>query len=184
MITGRKRCQNENLIPVVRKALQKGIRLIQIREKDLSLSELYSLSKKLKALCRSYRAQLLINSQLETALALNLDGVHLSQSGCSIREARLLLGPKKLIGASTHTLQEALKAEEEGAHFITFGPVFSTPSKWMFGKPVGLGELKKASKKLKIPVYALGGFSLSQLPEVKKVGAHGLAGIRTFIRDL
>jgi len=184
MITDRKKCRNKNLIPVVRKALQNGIRLIQIREKDLSLTELHSLSLKLKSLCKKYHAKILINSKIEIAQALDLDGVHLPHKQLSVSEALLLLGKGKLIGKSTHSLKEALKAQQEGAHFVTFGPIFETPSKKKLGKPVGMAELEKVCKKLRIPVFALGGLNLSHLPQVRSAGARGVAGIRTFIRDL
>lgn len=184
MITGRKAAKNKSLYQSVKLALKNGVKLVQLREKDLSTEKLIPLAKKLKTLCRAHHAKLLINSRVDIALALNLDGVHLpaKESCLSLKEARLLLGPKKLIGKSTHSLKEALEAQKEKADFITFGPVFPTPSKKGLIQTKGLNQLARVSKKVRIPVYALGGLTLNQLQPVRENGAHGIAGIRAFIR--
>ncbi len=183
MITDRTLCPKKKLLPAIKKSLQQGVRLIQLREKDLSTKELYELAKKIKPLCKKYHAIFLINTRVDLALALNLDGVHLPQKpGClSLKEARLLLGPQKWLGQSTHSLKEALRAEKEGADFITFGPIHRTPSKIKLGRPLGFKQLQKICHAVKIPVYALGGLTQADLPQIKKRGAHGVAGIRTFI---
>lgn len=183
MITDRKLHPKETLVSVIKKALQQGIRLIQLREKDLGTEELYALAKKIKPLCKKYRARFLINTRVDIALALNLGGVHLPQKpgSLSLKEARLLLGPHRLIGQSTHSLKEAQQAEKNGADFITLGPIHATPSKLKMGKPLGLQALKKIGCSVKIPVYALGGLAQTDLAQIKKAGAHGVAGIRTFI---
>lgn len=179
MITDRKRCKD--LVRAVKKGLERGVRLIQIREKDLSSKELYHLTQELKPLCQHVDAKLLINSNLDVALVLDLDGIHLPQQSLLISEVRLMLGPEKWIGKSTHTIKEAQVAEKQGANFITFGPLFETPSKKNLGKPLGLKKLEQVCQKVSIPVFALGGVNLTQLDEVKTLGAHGIAGIRTFL---
>ncbi len=175
MISDRKLCKQKNI--------SKEVQLIQLRDKELSTEPLFELAIKSKALCDKKKIKLLINSRVDIALALDLDGVHFPQSNTclSISEARILLGKKKLIGKSTHTLKEALHAQKEGADFITFGPIFETPSKIKLGKPVGLKKLKHVCTKVKIPVYALGGLNQEDLSKVQEQGAYGLAGIRTFL---
>ena len=183
MITDRKLSAKKTLVSVIRKALEQGIRLIQLREKDLKTEELYALAKKIKPLCKKYHAKLLINTRVDIALALNLDGVHLPEKSgtLSLNEVRLLLGPHKLIGQSTHSLNEARRAKKNGADFITFGPIHATPSKRKMGVPLGFEPLKKVCRSVKIPVYALGGLTRTDLLKIKKTGSHGVAGIRTFI---
>lgn len=180
MITDRK--QTDNLLKSVKKALKNGVRLIQLREKDLRTYDQYSLAKNLKKICDKKKARLLIHSRSDIALALNLDGVHLPQAGhcLSLPDTRLLLGKNKLIGQSCHSLKEAIRAEKEGADFITFGPVFKTPSKLKYGAPLGLKKLEQVCRKVRIPVYALGGLKRNDLEQVQKHGARGLAGIRAF----
>lgn len=169
----------------IERALKRGVKLVQLRNKDLPTKKLFSLARKLQKTCKKHRAKLLINSRSDIALSLNLDGVHLPQQGSCLspREARLVLGPRKLIGVSAHSLREAIAAQRAGADFITFGPVFATPSKKKYGSPLGLRKLEQVCRKIKIPVYALGGLSLDQLPLVRARGAHGLAAIRAFLKN-
>ena len=133
------------------------MRAVQLREKDLSAAELLPLAGELRSLTREFGARLLINDRVDVALATGADGVHLGGHSLPAADARRLLGPDKLIGVSTHRIEEIRTAEESGADFVTFGPVWFTPSKAPFGEPVGLAQLREACAATALPVFALGG---------------------------
>lgn len=177
LITDRKQVRNGNLPDTVEKALQGGVRAVQLREKDLSSRDLYDLSLELRRLTRLYNARLLINDRIDIALAVDADGVHLPENSIPADQARKLLTPSKLIGVSCHNLTGAQTAQENGADFITFGPVFHTPSKGVYGEPVGLDKLSEAALNLSLPVFALGGVKTGNIPEVIACGAYGVAMI-------
>ncbi len=159
------------LIPMLEEAFRGGVRLVQLREKDLPARELLSLAREVKALAGAYGARLLVNERADVALLSGADGVHLTSTGYSPKEARRLLGEKVLIGVSTHSIEEALKAEAEGADFVTFGPVFQTPSKAGMGGALGLEKLREAVQRLSIPVYGLGGIGPSNIGQTAATGA-------------
>lgn len=154
-----------------------GARLIQLREKDLSARELLGLAKAVKEKAETYGARLLINDRADIALIAGADGVHITSSGYAPFEARKLLGDKALIGVSTHSIDEARRAEEEGADFVTFGPVYFTPSKASYGEPLGIERLHEAAGAIKIPVFALGGVTKERIKEVISNDAFGVAAI-------
>lgn len=166
-----------SLVDKVTGALTGGVRLVQLREKALGGRDLLELALRLRAVTNGFGARLLINDRMDVALLSGADGVHLGQSSVPAFEARKVLGDGKLIGVSTHSLKEALKAEEDGADFVTFGPVHPTPSKAHWGPPVGLGALKEVSSQVKLPVYAIGGVKKENLREALSAGAFGIAVI-------
>ena len=171
LITDKKAALAKRLPAKLEAAFKAGVRLAQLREKDLCAKELLSLAIELKDLARLYGARLLINDRVDIALLAGADGVHLTSRSYSPKEARSLLGAGKLIGVSTHSLEEALAAQEDGADFVTFVPVFPTASKAGMGEPLGLDRLREAADKLSIPVYGLGGIDESNITEVVGQGA-------------
>ncbi len=181
LITDRQQTTGRKLIDVVASALSGGARLVQLREKDLDPKQLYPLAAELRNLTRDSGAKLIINRDIELCLAVEADGVHLGRYGISIREARRRLGRDRLIGYSAHAVDEALQAECDGADFITFSPVFHTPSKAGYGPPVGLDKLTETCKRISIPVFALGGINTANIPEVMACGASGVALISAVI---
>ena len=170
-----------SLVGTVEAALRGGVRAVQLREKDLSAAELLPLAGELRAATRRYQAKLLINDRIDIALAVHADGVHLGGHSLSVAVARHLLGPERLIGVSTHHPDEIAAAALDGADFVTFGPVFATPSKAAYGPPVGLEALCSACAAAPLPVFALGGIHAGQLPQIQTSGAHGLAVISAII---
>lgn len=171
LITDRKAALKAPFMAMLEAALEGGVRLVQLREKDLSAKELLSLSIDAAALAHRFNAKLLINDRADIALISGADGVHLTSRSYSPGEARLLLGDKALIGASTHGIEEALRAESDGADFVTFGPVFHTPSKAGMGEPLGLSMLKQAAERLSIPVFGLGGVNEENAKAVAATGS-------------
>lgn len=181
LITDRKQVRNADLSTAVEQALQGGVRAVQLREKDLCSRELFELALELRNLTRRFNARLLINNRIDIALAIDADGVHIPENGITADQARKLLPSPKLVGVSCHNLPGALAAQQNGADFITFGPVFHTPSKAVYGKPVGIELLTETAMALSIPVFGLGGIEAENISSVIKAGASGVAMISTIL---
>ena len=175
LVTDRNQTGGRDLLWVLERALEGGVRAVQLREKDLGGRELFVLAEKTKRLCERYQANLFVNDRVDVALGVDADGVHLGGDSMPVRAARELLGAEKLIGVSTHSINEAREAEQEKADFIIFGPVYFTASKAAYGEPQGLGRLKKVVEKISLPVYAIGGVKVGNIAEVKETGVRGIA---------
>lgn len=176
LITDRKLFASEGLLfTAVEEALQGGAKAVQLREKDLDIRDLLDIAYRMRKLTGQYNAHLFINDRVDIAIAVGADGVHLGQSGIPAHAARKAAGKKLIIGVSTHSVEEAEKAEKEGADFITLGPVYETPSKKQYGAPLGTGIFKKVTDQISIPVFAIGGITLDRISEVLSAGAYGIA---------
>ena len=179
MITDRKLVtRHALLVTAVKKALQGGIRAVQFREKDMGTRDLLHLAYKMRNLTEEHKSKLFINDRFDIALAVGADGVHLTQNSIPVSKVRETVKKRLFIGVSTHSLKQAKEAENGGADFITFGPVYRTPSKRTYGNPVGIDALKQVSRKISIPVFAIGGINSSRIKHIRKSGAHGIALIR------
>ncbi len=176
LITDRKQTKMP-LLEAVRLALEGGVKALQLREKDLPFRELLALARDIRRVTREFGAKLFINDRVDVALSVDADGVHLGHQSMPPEAARRIGGSKLLIGVSTHTIEEAKAAQEGGADFITFGPVFFTPSKAIFGDAVGLEYLKSAINIVSIPVFALGGIKSGNIKQVLMYGADGVSMI-------
>jgi thiamine-phosphate pyrophosphorylase len=155
------------------RAIRDGVEMIQVREKDLSARELYSLVCRIRDLASGAKTRILVNDRLDIALAAGIDGVHLPSNGLPAHLVRPLV---KLLGVSTHSIEDALKAEKAGADFVVFGPVFDSPGK----TPVGLAPLKEVASAIRLPVFAIGGITRENAQQAIQAGAAGIAGIRLF----
>jgi thiamine-phosphate pyrophosphorylase len=169
------------LLTAVKAALDAGVKAVQLREKDLCAAELLSLADELRNLTLQYDALLLINDRIDVALAADADGVHLGGHSLPIDQARKLLGSDRLIGVSTHSPEEVYQATIQGADFVTFGPVYETPSKAAYGSPQGLQSLTDVCHQSAIPVFALGGITSQRQQDVMQAGAHGVALISAIL---
>ena len=164
------------MLTVVKEALQAGVKAVQLREKDLSAKELFELAQSVRRLTRQYRARFFINDRVDIAMAVEADGVHLGQKSFSAKDVKRIF-PKAIIGVSTHSLDEAKKAEADEADFITIGPIFYTPSKAGYGEPLGVEVIKQVRKEIRIPVFAVGGIKEDNARDVIDAGADGIAVI-------
>lgn len=171
----------EDFLEVLEALMVAGVRMIQLREKDLPAGQLYEISKNLRDISRRHDCLLLINDRIDIALAVDADGVHLRTNSLPLSAARALLGNDKIIGISTHSQKELTCADEQGADFATFGPVFFTPSKAGYGAPVGLSALREGNQAVSIPVYALGGITITNTPATMTTGAHGVAVVSSLM---
>ncbi|RJQ21487.1 MAG: thiamine phosphate synthase [Nitrospiraceae bacterium] len=160
-------------IQIARRAIAAGLRVIQLREKHMSKNELYNEALAIRILTGKYKATFIINDYIDIALAVNADGVHLGQEDMPVEEARKIMG-KKIIGVSTHSLRQAVRAEQAGADYIGFGPMFATSTKDA-GRPKGLGRLKEVRRHIKIPIVAIGGITQENFLPVLETGADAVA---------
>lgn len=164
----------------VRLALEAGIDWIQLREKFSPTSELLKVAEKLIRLPREPHQRIIVNDRLDVAMAMEFDGVHLGGDSLPVRVVRQRLKTGFLIGKSCHHLQEAQRAEVQGADYVIFGPIFETPSKLKYGPPRGIRRLHRVTKNLSIPVLAIGGINLANAGQCLDAGAAGLAAISLF----
>jgi thiamine-phosphate pyrophosphorylase len=178
LVTDRTQTYGRPLIEVVEAALRGGVDAVQLREKDLPAQELVALARGILPLCRQHGARLLINDRIDLALAVGADGVHLPAASFTSADARRILGDNLLIGVSTHSIIEVEEAQRGGADFAVLGPIYATPSKAVYGEPLGLEALAQATRRTTIPVIAIGGIDVSRIPEVRQGGAAGVAVVR------
>jgi thiamine-phosphate pyrophosphorylase len=181
LVTDRNQTSGRDLLWVLQQALDGGVKAIQLREKDLPGRDLFSLAERLRTLCQAYEAALFINDRVDVALAVDAAGVQLSMTSLPALTARALLGPQKIIGVSTHALQEAKEAEKNGADFVLFGPVYFTASKAAYGAPQGLPALKTIVDNISLPIYAIGGIKSENIESVMKTGVRGVALISAIV---
>jgi thiamine-phosphate pyrophosphorylase len=162
-----------DVVASARKAVADGVEMIQVREKDMAAGDLVTLVRTVVEIARGTSTRVLVNDRLDVALAAGADGLHLPADGFPLTDVRSRIG---LVGVSTHSVAEAIAAEEAAADFVVFGPVFPTPGK----TPVGLGELKRVVDAVGIPVFAIGGITAENAWQAIGAGAGGIAGIRMF----
>jgi thiamine-phosphate pyrophosphorylase len=175
LVTDRSQTQGRDMLWVLQQALDGGVKAIQLREKDLDGKQLFLLAEKVRALCARYQAALFVNDRIDVARAVGADGVQLGTMSLPIETARELLGADRMIGASTHSVEEAREAERRGADFVLFGPVYFTPTKAAYGAPQGLAALKNIVENVALPVYAIGGIKPDNVGAVVVAGVRGVA---------
>ncbi len=175
LITDRHKTSGRPLPEVIQAAGKAGVQAVQFREKDLSLREQLALATQTQQITRQYGMKLFINDRVDLCLAINADGVHLPSTGLPIRVVRKMLGARKEIGISCHSLNDVLHAEAEGADFALLGPIYDTPSKREYGSPLGIDYFRQVKQATSIPLFAIGGVGDKQLAEVFGAGADGVA---------
>ncbi len=158
-----------------------GVRLLQLRVKQQPTRDFVSLATVVQRICRDSRCTLIINDRLDVALAVGADGVHLGQEDLPLAAARKIVGGEKIIGVSTHTAQQALSAEQAGADYIGFGPLFGTTTKTTGYTARGLGQLQEVRQQVRIPIVAIGGITAERAPAVLRAGADAVALISDIV---
>jgi len=155
--------------------IEGGAKVVQLRAKELPDRDLYHLAIEFRR--RTFQAgmTLIINDRIDICMAVQADGVHLGQDDFPIPEARRLLGPQAVIGASSHSLDEALKAEKEGASYVNVGPIYATQTKEHIGGPVGIDLFKQVKAEVSIPITVMGGIKLDNLDPLLDAGARRIA---------
>jgi len=182
LLTDRHHTLQRPLVSVISQAIEAGIRMVQIREKDLETRQLIDVAQQLIPLIKQHQGKVFVNDRVDLVLALDADGVHLRSDSLPIPVARRLLGKDKLIGISTHSVEDVRQAEGEGADFVVLGPIFETPSKQIYGPPLGLHTLEAACQESHLPIFAIGGITPKQVLTVLSVGAYGIALISAILQ--
>lgn len=181
LVTDRKETAGRDLLWVLGEALEGGIRAVQLREKDLCGRDLLSLAQQVKQLCDRYRAELFVNDRVDVAMSVGAH-VHLTANSIPTEAVRRLVGAATKLGVSTHQLAEAQAAARAGADFIVFGPVYSTPSKLMYGEPQGVHAFEIVASNVPLPVFGIGGIKTASIPELRAHGARNIALISAILQ--
>jgi hydroxymethylpyrimidine kinase/phosphomethylpyrimidine kinase/thiamine-phosphate diphosphorylase len=171
-----------HIVETVRHGLRGGAKIVQYRDKERSRQQQVELARQLVQLCKEVGATFLVNDDAELALDCSADGVHLGQSDGSVHEARRVLGPKRLIGVSTRTVDQALKAEMAGADYVGVGSVFQTGTK-QDAELIGLETLSRVRRAVSIPIVAIGGINAGNGADVIAAGADAVAVISAIADD-
>lgn len=182
LITDRKLFSTQcSLYLALEDALKAGVKAIQLREKDLTVKEVFEMALWLRNLTREYEAKLFINDRADVALAVNADGIHLSQNSIPVDAVKKITKNTLSIGVSTHNIEEAISAEKAGADFITFGPIYQTTSKPEYKNTTGVDIIRDLKMHISIPVLAIGGIKPDRVKEVIDAGADGIALISAIL---
>jgi len=163
----------------VRSALKAKVKIVQYRNKDASTKKMFDEALELRRICKG--VTFIINDRVDIALAVNADGVHLGKDDLPYFFARKMLGKKRVIGLTVHSIKEALKAQEEGADYIGVSPIFATATKPDAGRSAGIKLLREINERLRIPIIAIGGINLQNAAQVISVGADGLCAISAVV---
>jgi thiamine-phosphate pyrophosphorylase len=181
VVTDRHQTCGRPLVPLLQQVLTAAAPAIQLRERDLSARELVTLAREVQAVTSMRRSQLLINDRIDVALALEGVGVHLRSNSVPVSVARQLLGMQRLLGVSVHAEEEVVEAEAQGADYIVLGPIYETPSKRMFGPPLGIHILERVCRRVRVPIIGIGGVTASRAHEMRRAGAFGVAVITAIL---
>jgi thiamine-phosphate pyrophosphorylase len=155
---------------VAEEMMDGGVDLIQLRAKARPSAEIAQIAAELHCITMDRDVPLIINDHPEIARVVSAEGVHVGQNDPAISEVREIAGPDRMVGKSTHSVDQAIRAFYEGADYIGFGPIFATPTKPDY-PPVGLEEIRKVHEAVRIPIFCIGGITLDNLPEVIAAGA-------------
>jgi thiamine-phosphate pyrophosphorylase len=163
---------------IVKEAIKGGAEIIQLREKNWDKNKLKREAVKLLKICRENNVLFIVNDYIDVALEIGADGIHLGQSDMSIAEARKICGDKLIIGLSTHSVEQAIKADNEDVDYVTIGPIFKTRVKDF---TVGTEIIKKIVTKIKKPLIAIGGINKHNIDKVLKQGVNSVAVISAVV---
>lgn len=175
-VTDRHWLGEKSLAEVVRESLDGGVTFLQLREKDLDDERFYEEAVELQAMAKEYGVPFVVNDNVDIALRMDADGVHVGQSDMEAGDVRALLGPDKILGVSAQTVEQAVLAEKRGADYLGVGAVFPTGSK-DDAIDVSFDTLKAICSVVSIPVVAIGGITLQNTPELAGSGICGIAVI-------
>jgi thiamine-phosphate pyrophosphorylase len=160
----------KNAPAILEKLVAGGIDIVQLRGKNRSLDELCVLAEQLLQLTMSAKIPLIANDHAEMARRVEVQGVHVGQDDDSIKKVRSQIKRPIVVGKSTHSIEQAVAAEREGADYIGFGPIFSTPTKPDYS-PVGLTRIREVHERVSVPIFCIGGIKSENLAQVIDAGA-------------
>lgn len=175
LVTDRELSCGRSLEEIVCEAVEGGVTMVQLREKDATTGEFVELGRRLMSVLKPLGVPLIINDRVDVALAVDADGVHIGQSDMPYEDARRLLGPDKIIGLSVENMNDLRKANELDVDYVGISPVYGTPTKTDTAEPFGLEGLRRAVGLSAHPTVAIGGMNASTIGEVFEAGADGVA---------
>ena len=181
-VTDRSWLNGQTLYEQVRQALEGGVSFLQLREKNISEQAFLEEAKEIQKLCREYKVPFIINDNVDLALEIDADGVHVGQSDMEAGDVRAKLGPDKIIGVSAQTVRQALLAQERGADYLGVGAVFHTDSK-ADAADISHETLKAITEAVDIPVIAIGGISKENVSKLSGTGICGIAVISAIFAE-
>jgi thiamine-phosphate pyrophosphorylase len=173
--------RGRDFLEVVAPAIEGGAGAIQLRAKDLKRRELLAVARELRALTAERDTTFIVNDHIDVALAVDADGVHLGQEDLPLPEARRICGPDLILGASTHSREEAIRAENESANYINVGPIFPTSTKLDSGSAVGPLLITEVKAAVQCPLTCMGGINLSNVDQVILAGADRVAVVSAVV---
>jgi thiamine-phosphate pyrophosphorylase len=174
-ITDTKLIPRDRFVETVEAAVRGGATMVQLREKDTAREEFIRLARALLPITRRYGALLIINDHPSIAKEIGADGVHVGREDPPVAEARALLGPEAIIGASCYgEVTRAMAAEHEGADYVAFGTPFPSPTKTK-RTDISLGIFQEVKRQVNVPVFAIGGITVDNARQVIDAGADGIA---------
>jgi len=182
LVTDEKACNGKDFYKCIEEAIKGGVKIVQLREKTLSTKDFFIKALKVKEICKNYGALFIINDRLDITQAVEADGVHLGQSDMPIEKAKEILKNKFLIGVTARNVDEAIKAELEGADYIGSGAIFGTSTKDN-AKKLEIEELKKIINSVKIPVFAIGGINTNNVSMLKNIGLQGVCSVSGILSE-
>lgn len=180
LVTDRDLMSTKTLEEAVEQAIIGGCTLVQLREKDCSSFDFYNTAVKVKEITDKYNVPLIINDRLDIALAIDAAGVHVGQSDMPATVVRTIIGENKIIGVSTGCLEQALKAQKDGADYLGVGAMYATGTK-KDANPTSMEELKKIRENVSIPIVVIGGINKDRVMDFEGLGIDGLAIVSAII---
>lgn len=177
VIVDKKTCADKNIEDVTYQSILGGADVIQFRDKTSSTRDVISQSISIKKICSRHNVPFILNDRVDIALSIDSDGVHLGQDDLDIKTARRILGKEKIIGLSTHSIEQAQTAINEPVDYIGVGPIFDTPTKPDY-KSTGLDFLKWAEKNVKLPFVVIGGIDLTNIRNILSCKVRTVAVVR------
>lgn len=181
LVTDRRQTRGRDLVALVAECVAAGLPAVQVREKDLAARDLAELCRRILAEVPPPGCFLVVNDRVDVALAVGAGGVQRTSASLAVGDIKAVVKNDILIGASVHSLEESIEAEAAGADWLTFGPVYDTPSKRAYGPPQGLTALGRVTGAVSIPVVAIGGITAERVTEVRAAGAYGVAAISAIL---
>ena len=182
LVTDEKACLGKDFYTCIEEAIKGGVKIVQLREKNISTKDFYEKALKVKEICKNYGALFIINDRLDIAQVVGADGVHLGQSDMPIEKAREILKDTFFIGATARNVEDAKRAELLGADYIGSGAIFGTSTKDN-AKKLEMGELKKIVTSVKIPVFAIGGINIDNVSILKNKGLQGICAVSGILSE-
>lgn len=181
LVTDRGLAGERAIEDIVKEAVEGGVTMVQLREKDIATRDFIALALRLKDVLKPYGVPLIINDRVDVALASDADGVHIGQSDMPYTIARKLLGPSKIIGLSVENFEQIEEANSLDVDYIGVSPVFATPTKTDTAGPFGLDGLRKAVRMSVHPTVAIGGMNERTAADVMACGTDGIAVVSAIV---